>query len=140
MLAKQAGANGAHFVDTYSPSVGHDACQLPGSAWVNGIVVVPPSFPVHPNGIGMAGMAAAVLAELERVGFVWPATVPAEEADPAPATTVAAGSPHVLPPTGGSGPALPVGIALAALAMFGLVRLRPRPPADEGTFACAAGG
>ncbi|MDP9402972.1 MAG: SGNH/GDSL hydrolase family protein [Actinomycetota bacterium] len=62
MLAKQAAANGATFVDTYTPSVGHDACALPGRRWVEPVVPVSPAAPVHPNAAGMAGIARAVLA------------------------------------------------------------------------------
>ena len=61
MLATQAAANGATFVDTYTSSIGHDACQLPGFAWVNAVVLVPPSYPGHPNLLGEADMAAQVL-------------------------------------------------------------------------------
>ncbi len=64
MLATQAAANGATFVDTYTSSIGHDACQLPGIAWVNGAVLVPPSYPGHPNLLGEADMAAQVLRAL----------------------------------------------------------------------------
>jgi hypothetical protein len=60
MLAQQAAANGATYVDWYTPSIGHDMCTLPHKAWVNGLVVVPPSYPAHPNVFGEAGAAAAV--------------------------------------------------------------------------------
>ena len=65
MLATQAAANGATFVDTYTSSIGHDACQLPGFAWVNAVVLVPPSYPGHPNLLGEADMAAQVLHALQ---------------------------------------------------------------------------
>lgn len=134
MLAEQAAANGAHIVDTYSPSVGHDACQPPGSAWVNGIVVAPPSFPVHPNSIGMAGMAAAVLEVIERIGFAWPTAEDEGDASVSPASPAAATSSEaaddapVLPATGAGGLSVATGLALATLAALGLVRSRAARP------------
>ena len=64
MLAQQAAAHGATFVDVYSPSVGHDACALPSHRWVEPLVPASPAAPVHPNAAGMAGMARAVQAAL----------------------------------------------------------------------------
>lgn len=64
MIADQVGEAGATFVDTYTPSIGHDACQLPGTKWVEGIVPTAPAAPVHPNSLGTAGMASAVVAQL----------------------------------------------------------------------------
>ena len=58
MLAEQAAANDATYIDIYTPSIGHDACQLPLVAWVNGLVLVPPSFPAHPNQLGLAASGA----------------------------------------------------------------------------------
>jgi lysophospholipase L1-like esterase len=49
------------FVDTYTPSLGHDACQLPGVKWVEPVVPTEPAAPVHPNARGEAGIAAAVI-------------------------------------------------------------------------------
>jgi len=53
MLATQAAANGATYVDTYHSSIGHDACQAPGARWIEGIVNVQNAFPIHPNALGM---------------------------------------------------------------------------------------
>jgi GDSL-like Lipase/Acylhydrolase family len=64
MLAKQAGANRAQFVDAYTPSIGHDACQLVINRWVEPAVPNQPAAPVHPNLFGMQGYAAAVLAQI----------------------------------------------------------------------------
>jgi lysophospholipase L1-like esterase len=64
MLARQARANGARFVDAYTPSIGHDACQLPVSRWVEPAVPTTPAAPVHPNLFGMQGYATAVLARV----------------------------------------------------------------------------
>jgi hypothetical protein len=65
MLARGAAAHGATYVDIYASSVGHDACQLPGLAWVNGAVLVPPSFPAHPNQLGQAQAAVDVARAIE---------------------------------------------------------------------------
>ena len=61
MLAEQAAAAGATFVDTYASSVGHDVCRLPGNKWVEGLVPTAPASPVHPNALGMANSADQVL-------------------------------------------------------------------------------
>jgi lysophospholipase L1-like esterase len=64
MLAEQAAAAGAAFVDTYTSSVGHDVCRLPGRKWVEGLVPTAPASPVHPNALGMENTARQVLAAL----------------------------------------------------------------------------
>jgi lysophospholipase L1-like esterase len=64
MLADTAAANGAEYVDTYTPSIGHDACRSPGVRWVEGLVPINPAAPFHPNAAGERGMAAAVVARL----------------------------------------------------------------------------
>ena len=67
MLATQAAAAGATYVDTYGPSIGHDACQLPGARWVEPLVPLSPAAPVHPNALGMQGMAAVLLQAMAAV-------------------------------------------------------------------------
>jgi hypothetical protein len=64
MLARRTRAAGDTFVDPYPSSVGHDPCQLPGTAWVNGAVVVPLSYVMHPNELQMADTARLVLAAI----------------------------------------------------------------------------
>ena len=64
MLATQAAAAGATYVDVYGPSVGHDACQLPGTRWVEPLIPLAPAAPVHPNALGMRGMADVLLTAL----------------------------------------------------------------------------
>jgi hypothetical protein len=61
MIAEQAAANGAEFVDTYAESVGHDVCKLPPRRWFEGVVPTMPAYPVHPNVLGEASMARSVL-------------------------------------------------------------------------------
>ena len=60
MLATQAVAAGAIYVDVYTPSIGHDACQLPGVRWVEPLVPLSPAAPVHPNALGMYAMATVL--------------------------------------------------------------------------------
>ena len=64
MLADEAEEAGADYVDTYGPTVGHDMCQPPGDKWVEGFVPTSAAAPVHPNALGMAAMADAVVLEL----------------------------------------------------------------------------
>ena len=68
-IAAAAAVNDAHYVDWYEPSIGHDMCQPPGVAWVNGAVLVPPSYPVHPNVLGTMGAAKAGVDVLTRISF-----------------------------------------------------------------------
>jgi len=63
MLAQEAAANGASFVDDYTLSIGHDACQVPCVRWVEPLVPSAPAAPLHPNADGMEGVAAAILGE-----------------------------------------------------------------------------
>lgn len=68
MLAKAAERTGVHFVDTYTPSIGHDACKAAGDAWVNSVGMDPNGIPAHPNGIGHRGIAAVVADAIRSVG------------------------------------------------------------------------
>jgi lysophospholipase L1-like esterase len=63
VLKNEAAANNAKYVDTFTSSVGHDACKSPGTAWVNGIVPTSAAFPLHPNQTGEQNMANQVLAD-----------------------------------------------------------------------------
>ena len=64
MTPKAAGRARATFIDTYTPSIGHDACEPPVIRWVEPAVPASPAAPVHPNLFGMQGMAAAVEAAI----------------------------------------------------------------------------
>ncbi|WAU78724.1 SGNH/GDSL hydrolase family protein [Streptomyces sp. Qhu-G9] len=61
MLRQRAEAAGATYVDTYTPSVGRDACAGPDTRWVEPLVPQAPAASVHPNERGERGMAQAVL-------------------------------------------------------------------------------
>ena len=62
MLADQAAANGAKVLDTYTPGIGHDACQPPVVRWVEPAVPVSAAAPFHPNIGGMQAEAQLLLA------------------------------------------------------------------------------
>jgi lysophospholipase L1-like esterase len=64
VISQEAASNGATYVDTFTSSIGHDACKPPGVAWVNGIVPNSVAFPLHPNEAGERNMANQVLAAL----------------------------------------------------------------------------
>ena len=64
MLAEQARAQGAVYVDVYTPSIGRDACRSASTRWVEPFVPANPAAPVHPNARGMDGMAASVVAAI----------------------------------------------------------------------------
>lgn len=71
MLRRVAEQTGAEFVDTYTGSVGHDACRPPGVRWVEGLIPVTadppgPALPFHPNQLGVNYQAQQVLARLGR--------------------------------------------------------------------------
>jgi GDSL-like Lipase/Acylhydrolase family len=59
---------GHRFVDTYTPSIGHDACQPPGIRWVEPVVPAQDAAPVHPNRLGMIATADVVEARMRDAG------------------------------------------------------------------------
>ena len=61
MIAGQAAANDAEYVDTYAESRGHDVCTLPPTRWFEGVIPTMPAYPIHPNVLGEASMARSVL-------------------------------------------------------------------------------
>jgi len=64
MLRQSATAAGATFVDTYTPTIGHDFCQSPNTRDFEGLVPTSLAAPFHPNARGQAAIAEAVLAAL----------------------------------------------------------------------------
>jgi lysophospholipase L1-like esterase len=64
MLAAQAARAGATFVNTYTPSIGHDACQRAGTKWVEGLIPTSAALPMHPNALGEQAMAREIEAVL----------------------------------------------------------------------------
>lgn len=64
-VAKAAHRTRADFVDTYTPSLGHDACATGGAAWINGARFSLVAAPMHPFGAAMAAEAALIADRLE---------------------------------------------------------------------------
>jgi lysophospholipase L1-like esterase len=60
MLAAQATAAGDGYIDTYTPSTGHDACSDAATRWIEPLLPDAPASPMHPNARGEQGIAAAV--------------------------------------------------------------------------------
>jgi lysophospholipase L1-like esterase len=65
MLQQTAAANGATYVDTYTPSESHNACTAESTRWVEPIIPGSAADPVHPNANGEAAMAS----QLEQAGI-----------------------------------------------------------------------
>jgi hypothetical protein len=61
MIAQQAAAHDADYVDTYNDSIGHDVCTLPPNRWFEGLVPTSAAYPLHPNAMGEASMARSLL-------------------------------------------------------------------------------
>ncbi|MGQ4437549.1 MULTISPECIES: SGNH/GDSL hydrolase family protein [unclassified Streptomyces] len=61
MLRQRASDAKVAYVDTYTPSVGHDACTAKDTRWIEPLTPENPAAPVHPNARGERGMADAVL-------------------------------------------------------------------------------
>ncbi|MGW1623832.1 SGNH/GDSL hydrolase family protein [Streptomyces sp. NPDC002172] len=66
MLARQARKSGARYVNTYTPTIGHDLCKPTGERWIETFAPETPAAPVHPNAAGESAMATAVVNTLAR--------------------------------------------------------------------------
>jgi lysophospholipase L1-like esterase len=60
MLKQQAAAAHDAYVDTYSPSVGHDACSAASTRWIEPLLTNTDAAPLHPNAVGEQGLATAL--------------------------------------------------------------------------------
>jgi lysophospholipase L1-like esterase len=65
MLAADARAANATFVDAFTPTIGHDFCRPERIRDVEGLLPGSWALPFHPNARGQAAIAAAVLAALQ---------------------------------------------------------------------------
>ncbi|MFD0574477.1 hypothetical protein ACFQ0T_41185 [Kitasatospora gansuensis] len=63
MIAAQAAGHGARYVDTYTPSIGHDACKPTGTRWLEPLFASGAAA-FHPNAAGEQSMATATLAAI----------------------------------------------------------------------------
>ncbi|MGH3434365.1 MAG: SGNH/GDSL hydrolase family protein [Thermocrispum sp.] len=71
MLARAAKTGGVTLIDTYRPTIGHDACQLPTARYVEGFLPLSlnqPAIavPFHPNSAGADAQAAIVASAVSR--------------------------------------------------------------------------
>ncbi|MEE2032379.1 SGNH/GDSL hydrolase family protein [Rhodococcus chondri] len=64
VMEQQAHAADAEYVDLGSSTVGHDACAEPGDRWMEGLVPVAESIPMHPNAAGHRNTAERILESL----------------------------------------------------------------------------
>ena len=69
MLKSEASAHGATFVDTFTQSIGHDACKSSSVRWVNPIIASGGGISVHPNPTGAARMGAALQSAIAAEGL-----------------------------------------------------------------------
>ena len=65
MLKARAVANGAHYIDVATSSIGHDMCS--SSKWVEAIIPEHTAAPVHPNKSGMANTGSVVAVAISKV-------------------------------------------------------------------------
>lgn len=61
VLKRAAVAAGQYYVDTYGPSLGHDACESDRTRWVEPVKAAFGAYPFHPNPRGERAFAALVL-------------------------------------------------------------------------------
>ncbi|MGE4428594.1 MAG: SGNH/GDSL hydrolase family protein, partial [Solirubrobacteraceae bacterium] len=67
MLAREAGANGAEYVDTWDITRGYDVCQPPGRAGFTALLPLSgSSMPLHPNETGQHRVAEALVHVVRR--------------------------------------------------------------------------
>jgi len=71
MVKRAAAKGGANFADTYTPTIGHDVCQLPTVRYAEAVVPLSVNgpavaVPLHPNSAGAAAQASAVLAAIKK--------------------------------------------------------------------------
>jgi hypothetical protein len=69
MLSSEAAAEGATYVDTYTPSIGHDACKSLSVRYVEPVLPESDAFSVHPNERGMEADASEVEAAMRAKGI-----------------------------------------------------------------------
>lgn len=69
MLSSEAAANGAVFVDTYTPGIGHDACKSSSVRWVEPVLPESDAFSVHPNEKGMSEEAKLLESAMKADGI-----------------------------------------------------------------------
>jgi hypothetical protein len=66
MLQSEASANGATYVDTYDPTIGHDLCKSESVRYVEPLIPSTDAISVHPNAAGEAAMASLLQSAISR--------------------------------------------------------------------------
>ena len=66
VVRRAAAATGARYVDTYTPSAGHDECSGPTNRWMEPLIGFKNAYPIHPNATGEAALARETLAAIGR--------------------------------------------------------------------------
>jgi hypothetical protein len=61
-------AQGVVYVDTYTPSIGHDACKPAAVRWTEPLIPASDAAPVHPNRFGMEAMAEVFRTSMRAAG------------------------------------------------------------------------
>jgi hypothetical protein len=69
MLRSQAEATGVTFVDTFTPSLGHDSCQAADVRWIEPFIGANGALFVHPNASGEAADARDMEAAMHTAGI-----------------------------------------------------------------------
>jgi hypothetical protein len=69
MLSSEAAANGDTYVNTYTPSIGRDACKSLSVRYVEPVLPESDAFSVHPNERGMEADASEVEAAMRAKGI-----------------------------------------------------------------------
>lgn len=69
MLANEAASHDATFVDTFTPSIGHDACKPEGVRWIEPVIPSTDAITVHPNAAGEAADARDVESAMTAAGI-----------------------------------------------------------------------
>jgi len=69
MLSSEAAANGDTYVDTYTPSIGHDACKSISVRYIEPVIPESDAFSVHPNERGMEADASELEAAMRAQGI-----------------------------------------------------------------------
>lgn len=69
MLSSESASNGATYVDTYTPSIGHDACKSLSVRYVEPVLPESDAFSVHPNEKGMEADASELEASMRAKGI-----------------------------------------------------------------------
>lgn len=67
--ATAANSPSVRYVNTYTPSLSHNACTAESTRWVEPLVPATAAFPFHPNAAGEAGMARIVEAAVAGAGI-----------------------------------------------------------------------